>query len=125
MRFFKVLIVFGFVFSCYPSDEEMERQVNSRFEGNWIGSYDGNDRGNITFKITNEGNFTGNLESTQLSNSEEFSGYVQSDGKLNGSTRSGYVFNGQLANFENSNGIWTKQSGNETLKGNFKVQKII
>ena len=114
---------FGIVFSCYPSDEEMERQVNSRFQGDWIGSFDGDEKGNLTFKVTSTGNFTGNLESTQISFSEEFSGYVQSDGKLSANTRSGFVFNGQLVSFENSTGQWTKKNGNETLKGNFKVQK--
>lgn len=125
MRLLKILFFLEFLvlFSCYPSNEDLERQINSKYEGNWIGSYDGNDKGDLTFKVTNEGNIVGNLKSNNNSTGEEFLGYVQSSGTLTANTRSGFVFNGQIANFENSNGIWTKKNGNETLNGTFKIQK--
>jgi len=123
MKFLKFLIFFGIVISCYPSDEDLQRQDASRFEGDWIGSFDGDDKGNITFKVTSAGNFTGNIESTRFSFSEEFSGYVQSDGKLSANTRGGFVFNCQITNFANSTGNWTKKSGSETSNGTFKIKK--
>lgn len=125
MRLLKILFFLQFLllFSSCLSDENLQLQVNSKYEGNYIGSYDGNDKGEITFKVTDAGNIVGNLKYNNSTATEEFLGYVQSTGTLSANTRSGFVFNGQIANFENSNGIWTKKNGNETLNGTFKIQK--
>lgn len=111
------------LFSCGPSDEELQRQNQSRYEGKWIGSFDGDDKGELVFTVTNAGNFTGSLTSQKLGNSEEFAGYVQANGKFAANTRSGFIFNAQLTNFENSTGQWSKTVANENLKGTFRVQK--
>jgi len=125
MRLLRILFFLQFLvlFSCYPSNEDLERQANSKYEGNYIGSYDGNDKGEMSFKITNAGNIVGNLKYDNSTTTEDFLGYVQSTGTLSANTRSGFVFNGQITNFENSTGNWTKKSGTETLSGTFKIQK--
>ncbi|WP_154656915.1 hypothetical protein [Epilithonimonas tenax] len=124
MRLLIILFFLQFLvlFSC-QSDEELQRQSNSKYEGNYIGFYDGNDKGEISFKITNTGNIVGDLKYNNSTTTEEFLGYVQSTGTLSANTRSGFVFNGQIANFENSNGKWTKNIGSEALSGTFKIQK--
>lgn len=117
------LILLGLVLlSCLPSDEEMERQVASRFEGYWIGSYEGDDRGNITFYVTNAGNLSGNMLSTKISSSEEVLGYIQSDGNLSANTKNGFVLNAQVS-LETSNGKWYKKDENKILQGTFSIKR--
>lgn len=119
----KVLLYLGVLISCGSSDENLRLQANSKYEGSYIGSYDGNDKGEMYFKITDAGNIVGNLKYNNSTLTEEFLGYVQSTGALSANTRSGFVFNGQITNFENSTGNWTKKNGSETLNGTFKIQK--
>ncbi|REC68120.1 hypothetical protein DRF58_14575 [Epilithonimonas hispanica] len=113
---------FLFLFSC-QSDEELQRQSNSKYEGDYIGSYEGNDKGEFSFKITDAGNIVGDLKYNNSTTNEEFLGYVQSTGTLSANTRSGFVFNGQITNFDNSTGKWTKNSESGTLSGTFRLQK--
>lgn len=124
MKYFLLIQILGlFLLSCCTSDENLQLQSNSKYEGEYVGSYDGNDKGEMIFKITNSGNIVGDLKYNNSTVTEEFLGYVQVTGALSANTRSGFVFNGQITNFENSTGQWTKKNGNEILKGNFKIQK--
>ena len=124
MKYFLLIQILGlFLLSCCTSDENLQLQSNSKYEGEYVGFYDGGEKGKMTFKITNSGNIVGDLKYNNSTVTEEFLGYVQVTGALSANTRSGFVFNGQITNFENSTGQWTKKNGNEILKGNFKIQK--
>lgn len=124
MKYFLLIQLLGlFLLSCCTSDENLQLQSNSKYEGEYVGFYDGGDKGEMTFKITDAGNIVGNLKYNNSTATEEFLGFVQVTGTLSANTRSGFVFNGQITNFENSIGQWTKKNGNEILKGNFTIQK--
>ena len=107
---FKAFVLFLFlsVIAC-TSDEESARQVNSGFQGNWVGTFSGDQNGSITFVVEKEGTIVGELNLSPSNTKETINGYVNFDGKFDMNTASNYKFSGYLKN-SNSNGIWTKNS---------------
>lgn len=119
MKYNFILSIFAVLFfnSCI-SDEERARQVNSAFQGNWTGTFDGDEKGTIIFRVEKDGNINGDINSNSSNNKETIGGYVNFDGKFDMNTKSNYKFSGYLKNTD-SKGAWTKNN----LSGNFNFQK--
>lgn len=108
--------------SC-TSDEESRRQVNSSFQGNWTGSFSGEESGTIKFTVEKEGTINGTLTILNNTISESFEGYVNFNGKFDINTRNKYYFSGILDNVKPVNGEWKKQSDTGEIKGTFNLKK--
>ena len=93
MKFISVVLL-GF-FTFFISCRELPEQINSPFQGNWSGDYQGAENGTFTFKITSEGNIVGSKISTSKNYSEEFLGYIFADGEFSCNTRNGFLFKGK------------------------------
>ncbi|WHF51146.1 hypothetical protein QGN23_12000 [Chryseobacterium gotjawalense] len=117
-----LLFCFFVNISCI-SDEERQRQVNSGYQGKWIGSFTGDDTGIITFNVKKEGTLEGNLSSTTSGFSENFEGYVNFNGKFDVNTKAKYYFSGYLDNVKPLEGQWTQILQNGTAKGTFTLKK--
>ena len=117
-----LLFVFLINTSC-TSDEETRRQANSSFQGNWTGSFNGDDTGIITFNVKKEGTLEGNLSSNTSGFSENFEGYVNFNGKFDVNTKAKYYFSGYLDNLKPLEGQWTQILQNGTAKGTFILKK--
>ena len=61
--FFLLLVSFITFTSCI-SDEESSRQVNSGFQGNWFGTFSGDESGTVVFVVEKEGTIVGELDIT-------------------------------------------------------------
>ncbi len=90
MKFISVLLL-GF-FTFFMSCRELPEQINSPFQGNWSGDYQGAENGTFIFKITSEGNIVGSKISISKNYSEEFLGYIFADGEFSCNTRNGFLF---------------------------------
>nr|WP_315028434.1 hypothetical protein [uncultured Chryseobacterium sp.] len=115
-----LILLFIAIFSLTScvSDEESARQVNSGFQGNWVGSFSGDETGTLTFVVQKEGTIVGEITLPQSNTKEAINGYVNFDGKFDMNTKTHYTFSGYLKT-SNSNGMWTKNN----LKGNYSFQK--
>jgi hypothetical protein len=113
------LIIICISVSCI-SDEESQRQVNSDFQGEWVGTFSGNDSGTIVFTVQKEGTIVGDLTSLTSNTSQNFKGYVSSNGKFDINTRNNYYFSGYLDNIKPVKGQWTNVN---TVAGNFQFHK--
>lgn len=117
-----LLFLFLMNTSC-TSDEESRRQVNSSFQGNWTGSFSGEESGTIKFTVEKEGTINGTLTILNNTISESFEGYVNFNGKFDINTRNKYYFSGILDNVKPVNGEWKKQSDTGEIKGTFNLKK--
>lgn len=116
-----LIVIFLFIFSC----RELPEQINSSYQGNWYGVYDGVEKGTLDFEITNEGNISGIKVSTSNNYTEEFLGYVFADGQFSCNTRKGFIFKGKFSGngATNFSGEWIQNVGSNTYKGTFKFIK--
>ena len=123
MKFISVLLL-GF-FTFFMSCRELPEQINSPFQGNWSGDYQGAENGTLTFKITPEGNIVGSKISTSKNYSEEFLGYIFADGEFSCNTRNGFLFKGKIrdVNAKIYSGNWTQNFNNTTFQGTFTFKK--
>lgn len=94
--------------SCV-SDEESARQVNSVFQGNWVGTFNGEDNGTITFVVQKEGTIVGEINLIPSNTKESINGYVNFNGKFDMNTKSNYKFLRYMKD-SNSSGMWTKNN---------------
>lgn len=114
-----VLILFLTVLASCTSEENLNLQVNSKYQGDYTGVYSGDLSGKITFNVSNTGSFEGTVYYGEPSNtSESISGYVMVDGKFNASTKSNFIFSGYLHSGV-SKGKWAKNN----LKGDYDFYK--
>lgn len=111
-----IYFVIGLMFVSCISDEELQSQTNSPYQGNWYGSFSGSFSGSISFKIIETGSMGGTIKVDGVT--EEISGYVFGTGKFDMSTRSGLAFSGYL-NGNTSSGSWKKG----TQSGSFSFSK--
>ncbi|UZT98172.1 hypothetical protein ODZ84_00960 [Chryseobacterium fluminis] len=116
MKYF--FLTLFFVFTSCISDENLKLQSNSKFQGNYMGNFNGGLSGEIKFNVSDTGNIEGTVYYTALNTSEGLSGYVMISGKFDASTKTGLSFSGYL-NDKSMNGKWTK--GN--LNGNYDFYK--
>lgn len=123
MRFISVLLL-GF-FTFFISCRELPEQINSPFQGNWSGDYQGAENGTLTFKITSEGNIVGSKISISKNYSEEFLGYIFADGEFSCNTRNGFLFKGKITdvNAKEYSGTWTQNTNGISNNGIFKIIK--
>lgn len=106
------------------SDEESKRQVNSAYQGEWGGNFDGGNTGTIDFIVDKEGTINGILVFSSNNLSEEFLGYVAYDGKFDINTSDKYYFSGILNTSAPVKGKWKKlESSNSYISGNFTINK--
>ncbi len=107
MKFISVVLL-GF-FTFFMSCRELPEQINSPFQENWSGDYQGAENGTFTFKITPQGNIVGSKISTSNNYSEEFLGYIFADGEFSCNTRNGFLFKGKITdvNAKIYSGNWT------------------
>lgn len=121
---FKAFLIFLVlsVIAC-TSDEESKRQVNSAFQGEWVGTFSGDDNGTLSFVIGKEGTMSGEITFSPSNTKEIIEGYVNFDGKFDMNTKSNYYFSGILDNSKPVIGQWKKTSQNLTISGNFKINK--
>lgn len=118
MKYITLLLL---LFSC----RQLPDQINSPFQGNWVGDYQGFESGNISFKITSEGNIVGSKISTSNNYTEEFLGYIFADGEFSCNTKNGFLFKGKIAdvNAKEYYGNWTQKLNNDVYSGTFKFIK--
>ncbi len=112
------------LFTCVSciSDEESQRQVNSGFQGKWVGTFSGGDSGTLTFIVDKEGTINGSYTSTINNTTESFEGYVFFNGKIDCNSKNGYSFTGYLDNVKPVNGQWSKRvDSNTVLTGTYKI----
>lgn len=123
MKFISVVLL-GF-FTFFISCRELPEQINSPFQGNWSGDYQGAENGTLIFKITSEGNIVGSKISTSKNYSEEFLGYIFADGEFSCNTRNGFLFKGKITdvNAKIYSGNWTQNFNNTTFQGTFTFKK--
>lgn len=105
--------------SCI-SDENLDLQVNSKYQGDYSGDYSGDLSGKVILSVSNTGNIDGMVyyEDAVISSSESIYGYVMIDGKFNISTKSKLTFLGYLHD-KSTKGKWVK----DNLKGDFIFYK--
>ncbi|MCU7618612.1 hypothetical protein NZ698_15565 [Chryseobacterium sp. PBS4-4] len=106
-----ILLLFLIILTSCTSEENLNLQENSKFQGNYIGVFNGSVSGKISFKVSDTGNLEGSVEYDNATASENLSGYVPISGKFDASTKSGLNFFGYL-NDLTINAKWTK--GNST-----------
>lgn len=123
MKFISVVLLSFFTF--FMSCRELPEQINSPFQGNWSGDYQGAENGTLTFKITSEGNIVGSKISTSKNYSEEFLGYIFADGEFSCNTRNGFLFKGKITdvNAKIYSGNWTQNFNNTPFQGTFTFKK--
>lgn len=118
-----LLFLFFFVIACI-SDEESKRQVNSAYQGEWVGSFDGDNAGSIGFTVSKDGTIDGVLYLSPSGASENFKGYVAFDGKFDINSPNKYYFSGILNTSAPVKGKWKKlESSNSYISGNFTINK--
>ncbi|MDR2236610.1 MAG: hypothetical protein LBE92_10830 [Chryseobacterium sp.] len=112
-----------FAFTCIlslsscTSDEESKRQVNSAFQGQYKGTFSGDENGTITFTVSKEGTMDGEL--TSAANSKEtIGGYVNFDGKFDMNTKNNFQLTGYLKH-DKTAGVWSRNS----LSGTYTFDK--
>lgn len=117
------LLFFLFFVACI-SDEESKRQVNSAYQGEWIGNFDGENTGSIGFTVSKDGTIDGILNLFPSGTSENFKGYVAYDGKFDINTPGKYYFSGILNTSAPVKGKWKKlESSNSYISGDFTIIK--
>lgn len=116
MKYF--FLVLFFLFASCISDENLDLQSNSKFQGNYAGNFDGGLSGKITFTVSDTGNMEGTVSYTPSNSSESILGYVVISGKFDANTKTGLHFSGYL-NDSSMNGSWTR--GN--LTGHYELYK--
>lgn len=121
MKNFILLFLSLFLSSC----RELPDQINCPYQGNWEGSYQGFENGELQFKITNEGNIVGTKYSTSNNYSEEFLGYIFADGEFSCNTRNGFLYKGKITdvNAKEYSGTWTQNINGISNNGIFKIIK--
>lgn len=106
------------------SDEESKRQLNSPYQGEWGGNFDGGNTGTIDFIVDKEGTINGILVFSSNNLSEEFQCYVAFDGKFDINSPNKYYFSGILNTSAPAKGKWKKlESSNSYISGNFTINK--
>lgn len=90
-----------------------EPTPESKFKGEWTGTYLGGDEGGITIEINASGNINGFSYSSFKLGIDRLTGVVDENGEFQGSTESGSKFLGKI-NGTSANGTWS----NATLKLN-------
>ena len=118
--FLFILLILNF--SCI-SDEESRIQTNSLFQGEWSGTFSGEDSGNINFIVKKEGTIYGTITTAHTDVPEDFIGYVSFDGKFDINTRSKFYFTGFLNNVKEVEGQWEKIFDGGTLSGKYIIKK--
>ena len=123
LKFISVVLLSFFTF--FISCRELPEQINSPFQGNWSGDYQGAENGTLIFKITSEGNIVGSKISISKNYSEEFLGYIFADGEFSCNTRNGFLFKEKITdvNAKTYSGNWTQNFNNTTLQGTFTFKK--
>ncbi|MGI9581505.1 hypothetical protein ACR1PO_09855 [Chryseobacterium sp. RRHN12] len=116
MKYF--FLAFFLLFTSCISDENLNLQSNSKFQGNYVGSFNGDLSGEIKFSVSDTGNLEGTVYYTTADSSEMISGYVMISGKFDAATKAGLSFSGYL-NDSSMNGKWSKGS----LNGNYNFYK--
>ncbi|UPQ74177.1 hypothetical protein [Chryseobacterium nepalense] len=117
------LFLLLFFVAC-TSDEESKRQLNSPYQGEWGGNFDGGNTGTIDFIVDKEGTINGILVFSSNNLSEEFQGYVAFDGKFYINSPNKYYFSGILNTSAPAKGKWKKlESSNSYISGNFTINK--
>ena len=104
-----ILLFLNLFISCSEDNDSIN---NSEFEGNWSGTFSGNDSGTWNAEIFSNGNINAELFSSIYNNSFSANGVVDNSGNVNltfGSTSTGAVFTGQFSN-SSASGTWTNES---------------
>ena len=102
------LLLLTFLSSCSKKDD----LISNSFEGEWSGTYNGNDYGTWTVSVSNDGTVTGNTYSDLLKMSFTINGRVNNAGELLatfGKSSSDGTFSGTLSGSKSS-GKWTNDS---------------
>lgn len=117
------LLLLLFFVACI-SDEESKRQVNSSYQGEWVGNFDGDNKGSIGFTVSKAGTVDGVLHLSPSGASENFKGYVAFDGKFDINSPNKYYFSGILNTSAPVKGKWKKlESSSSYISGNFTINK--
>ena len=102
------LITFIFtLFACSGGDDN-NNTTNSEFQGEWSGTFSGDDNGTWTASINSKGDVSGTSYSTIFNDNYSLQGYVSSSGQFQatiGTTSGGAVFTGQF-NGNSGSGMW-------------------
>ncbi|MEK6152168.1 hypothetical protein WIW50_02860 [Flavobacteriaceae bacterium 3-367] len=96
----------------------------SSFQGQWNGTFKGDDMGTWNAQIMSQGVVTGTATSDVFNNPDEISGSVDGDGQFSatvGSTISGTIFTGQFSG-DRVSGSWVNQGNN--LEGSWEGERV-
>lgn len=96
----------------------------SSFQGQWNGTFKGDDMGTWNAQIMSQGVVTGTATSDVSNNPDQISGSVDEDGQFSatvGSTISGTIFTGQFSGNRVS-GSWVNQENN--MEGSWEGEKV-
>lgn len=101
-----LLLTFVFIlFTCCGGDDDT---TNSVFQGEWSGTFSGDDNGTWTASINSNGDVSGTSYSTIFNDNYSLEGSVSSSGQFQatiGTTSGGAVFTGQF-NGNSGSGMW-------------------
>jgi len=97
------------IFSCSGGgDDDNNNTTNSEFQGEWSGTFSGDDNGTWTGGINSNGDVSGNAYSTIFNDNYSLEGSVSSSGQFQatfGTSSVGGEFIGQL-NGNSGSGTW-------------------
>ncbi len=106
-----LMLLFLMIITSCISEENLNLQENSKYQGDYAGVFTGSFSGKISFTVSDTGNLEGSVIYDNTMDSENLSGYVVISGKFDASTKNGLNFSGYL-NDKTTNAKWTK--GNST-----------
>ncbi|MDO5615397.1 MAG: hypothetical protein Q4G16_04345 [Cruoricaptor ignavus] len=110
-------LAIAFLLSC--REAESYEQTNSPYQGEWFGSYNGNnDDGEIIFTVSPKGHLEGKKISKRWNTSEELKGYVTQEGKYDANTKTKFIISGLIVN-NKSQGQWSQNEN----RGTFNFEK--
>lgn len=103
------------------SKEEPTPTDTLSFDGRWVGTYDGDDQGNIDITVAEDGKLSGKGLSSLTSTAFTITGEVSSKGEIvNAATEIGAIFSGTLLD-KTGTGTWVNLQS--SVMGSWMVTK--
>lgn len=116
----KLLTLLALTILLIGCSKKNEPTPESKFKGEWTGTYLGSDEGEITVDVSASGNISGFSSSSFKLGTDEITGEVDTDGVFQGITKSGTKFIGTFKE-TSANGTWS--NNNLKLNGTWKGSK--
>ncbi|MBC7556229.1 MAG: hypothetical protein H7195_04630 [Chryseobacterium sp.] len=95
-----------------------DSQVNSNWQGQYYGTFTGDQTGTILLSVSKTGSIDGTIKRSNYPD-DEFGGYVSANGKFDFNSRGNFYFSGFLDKVTQSAGSWYNSTGG---KGNYIIK---